>query len=428
MATISVKEGKFPIKAYLKADSFSQHFVMYNDQGESTDLVTHDMFWGKASGEGLYLDYEQIKNRKISVTEGISQNNGSQTFRAHLCDDWIQEHIYDLNESKVFVLQGYAGCGKTTFMNHLLRKRKIDVNSFYIDIGKIWAYPQEPYMFFKEALIEFDRYMDNIIRNKYIREEIWEKFIDMGKDMDISILDLQLPDVIPKFIEIKNNSTWDDLRLNIHGYLNETFGSHLAKEKNGYIWHNYGQTQTIVALFILMICAKFLVENKRHLSSESYILVFDNLDVITDPAIPAENVVNLWGVMHRFMDYKSLFKKKTQNDLPHFGIFVTVRKVLYSHITSHLPDLEMQSNYNQYFINVCDISDLYLSQDILEHRISYWIKNINDTDTVYKLKQLSEIRAIHSKNALLEYEDDVEFEESYEIHNSINLDAFFKRL
>lgn len=427
MAIINVRGDKFPIKAYLKADPYSQQFVLDNVADEGKELVTDDMFWGKEDKDGLYLDYSLIKNRKIVITDGISQRRSSHILQAHLCDQWLQEKIINLNESKVYVFQGYAGCGKTTFMNYLLRKRKIDIDSFYIDIGKRWAYPEEPYMFFCETLNEFDRYLDNIIHVKTTRNKVWDKFIELGTDLDIADLDTQLPNIIAQFIKIKDDSNWNTLRINIHGYLNETFNNKNNNvkgftSKNGDIWHNQGQTQTIVALFILLICANFLATDERNLSSQSYILIFDNLDVITDPALSAENVLTLWGVMHRFMHYKS---KKNKNQLPNFGIFITVRKVLYSHITSHLPDLEMGINYNSYFIKVCDISDLYLSQDILEHRVSYWTKNVDDEDIVYKLTQLGEITSIHAKTPLLEYEDSIELEESYEIHSSINLDAFF---
>lgn len=424
MAVINVKGDKFPIKAYLKADSFSQHFVIRNENNEEKELVTDDIFWGDEDKDGLYLDYTSIKNRKIRIMTGISQRNGSHILRASFCDNWLEENIINLNESKVFVFQGYAGCGKTTFMNHLLRTRKLGLDSFYIDVGKRWAYPEEPFMFFGETLNEFDVYLESIIEAKDTRNSVWNKFIELGSDLNIVELDFQLPSIITQFAKIKENSNWSTLRISLHGYLNETFNNRERNAKDfssDKIWHNKGQTQTIVALFILMICADFLVKNEKNLAPQSYMLIFDNLDVITDPVLSAENVLTLWGVMHRFMSYKS----KCKEDLPNLGILITVRKVLYSHITSHLPDLEMGTNYNSYFINVCDISDLYLSQDILEHRISYWTNNINDSDIKHKLTQLEEISTIHAKTTLNEYEFNEELEESYEIHSTINLDAFF---
>ena len=39
----------------------------------------------------------------------------------------------------------------------------------------------------------------------------------------------------------------------------------------------------------------------------------------------------------------------------------------------------IESNSNPNNINICDISDLYLSQEILIHRIVYWRDKIQDT-------------------------------------------------
>ncbi len=431
MAINEIKGEKFPIKAYLKADSFSQHFVRCNEKGENKELVTHEIFWGEESDDCLYLDYSLIKNRKITVLEGISQKKGTHTLFGEECDNWLENKIFNLEESKVFVVQGYAGCGKTTLMNKLLRQRKIDEDVFYVDIGKDWAYPLEASMFFNETLNAFDKYMERMIKATSIREKVWEKFIDMGSDLLIKDFDLQIPNIISQLMERKEKFGWKKLRVNIRGYLFEVFGNKNDNPKdyviegNNRLWHNCGQTQTVLSLLVLIICANFLVEKEKYNSSKSYYLIFDNLDVITDPVLSAESVITLWGVIHRFMNYKFLYKREYGNDLPDFGFLITVRKVLYSYITSYLPDLEMGTNYNPYFINVCDISDLYLSQDILNHRISFWIKYIDDDATINKLKQLGGITSVHSKSSLLEYEDNDDFADIYEIQSSINLDVFF---
>lgn len=432
MAIVTIKEEQVPLKAYLRADSYSQHFRFNNNTGEGKELVTDEMFWGETSmsDDSIYLDYSLIKNRKIEITEGISHNKGSQTLRNEDCDEWILENILNLEETKMFVIQGYAGCGKTTFMNNLSR-RNTTSRSFYIDIGRDWTYQQEPYMFFNEVLGAFDLYIEEIIGEKRTRKAVWQKFIEMGSELDIKQLDLELPNIIPKFINIKENCKWNSLRTNLHEYLNETYnGKYDSSKRNSInnendIWHNWGQTQTLVSLLTLIICARFLAEKETGLREKSYNLIFDNLDIITNPAIPAENVVSLWGVIQRFTNYKNLYKKKTQNDLPNIRIFITARKVLYSHITSHLPDLEMLTNYNPYLINVCDISGLYNLQDILNHRISYWKRHIDDEEIIEKLRQLGELTKIHDNMDYFEYNKCLNNENDYTLKSTINLDAIF---
>lgn len=432
MAIVIIKEKRVPLKAYLRADSYSQHFIFNDDTRNGQELVTDEMFWGKTptSVDSIYLDYSLIKNKRIEITEGVSYNGSPQILRNEDCDNWLSKNIINLNETKMFVIQGYAGCGKTTFMNNLSRSKDAS-RYFYIDIGRDWTYQQEPYMFFNEALGVFDLYIDEIIGEKETKKAVWKKFIEMGSDLDIKELDLEIPNIISKIDNIKKNSDWNTLRANIHECLNETYNNRsdnskrIAMKDGNDIWHNCGQTQTIVSLFILMICARFLVEKETELRVISYNLIFDNLDIITDPAIPAENVVSLWGVIHRFTNYKNLYKKKKQKNLPNIGIFITVRKILYSHITSHLPDLEMLPDYNPHLVNVCDISELYKSQDILNHRILYWERHVNDKQVKSQLMQLSEIIKIHDNTDYFESDRYLNNENDYTLKNTINLDAFF---
>lgn len=426
MAINKINNINIPLKAYLRADPYSQHFEFCNENGEMEELVTNEMFWGAESIDKLYLNYSLIEGRKIAVTEGICQKNGAQILKNQYCDNWISENIVNLNGSKLFVILGYAGCGKTTFMNSLIRKWNAS-KSFYIDIGKDWTYQQEPYMFFNESLSAFDHYIDELAKTKMIKEKIWNKFIELGSDLDIEKFDLELSNIIPEFIEIKKNSTWKNLRRNLHGYLNDTYNGRIRNKgrKNNTIWHNCGQMPTIISLLILMICARALVEEKSKLRPHPYNLIFDNLDVITNPVISSENVISLWGVIQHYTDYKNLYRKKTQKNLPNIGIFMTVRKILYSHITSNLPDLEMLTNYRSYLINVCDISELYISQEILNHRISYWTKHIDNEEIINKLTQLGTLTKIHDNTLLPELDEQKSIPGEHILKSTINLDAFF---
>lgn len=410
MAKIYVDRGNTPFKAYLRADPHSQKFV-YMDNNE--ELVTYDMFWGGSSSNGLYLDYSSIKNRNIIISDGISENNRSQTLRNEHCDEWIDKSIINSSLSKLFVIQGYAGCGKTTFLNYLIHNTNMD--NIYIDIGRDWSYPQEPHMFFNEALSAFDYLIENIVNAKE-REAVWDKFIEVGSDLNIKEFDLEIPNVIPVFKRIKKATGWKDLRGRLREYLNDTYGGKkyiIDANVDNRVWHNFGQTQTIVSLLILLACAKYYYQN-----GNSFTLIFDNLDVITNPAIPAENVFLLWGVISRYISYIN----KTQKQLPFFKIIITVRKVLYSHIVSNLPNLEMTVSYDPFYVNVCDISNLYLSQEILNHRIEYWTKHLNDRRIINKLSELKEIVTVHDDNTVSE---NGRGESDYIVRRTINLDAFF---
>lgn len=412
MAIISISKNNIPLKAYLRADSNSQHFQFCDGEGE---LVTDDMFWGKSSNDRLYLDYANIANRSIQISEGISESNGVQILHNSDCDEWIVNNLITPQLSKFFVIQGYAGCGKTTFINHLIYKGDFRKNSILIDIGQDWSYPQEPHMFFNETLNALYSLVDNISKLTNIRNKVWKKFIELG--INGAGLDLEIPNAVLLLDKAKKDLQWNVLARNIREILNDKYGG-----KENSIWHNYGQTQTLVLLIMLLKCAESYYKGNS-ITEETFSIIFDNLDVITDPIIPAENVILLWGVISRYNTFKELYMNKANEKLPNFKIFITVRKVLFSHITSNLPDLEMiPGEYNPNYANVCDISDLYLSQEILTHRINYWEKNIaEDEETVKKLTQLKEIINVHDKNVLL---DENRNDEDYVPKSAINLDAF----
>lgn len=414
MAIINIKKSNIPLKAYLRADSHSQHFVFNDCQGE---LVDENMFWGKNGVEGLYLDYSNIQNRTVSYCVGISPKSTVATKYNQDCDMWIENNIFNPNISKLFVIQGYAGCGKSTFINNMIR-RTSNINSIYVDIGKDWSYPQEPYLFFNETLNEFDKLISEVINNKTKRDDIWDRFIELGTEQIIENFDIELKNIIIRFNDIKKEKRWNELQNSLRSFLFNFYSEKISSTKSDKLWHNIGQTQVIVSLIVLLQCAKYLCNHEEH---NSLTLIFDNLDVISNPSIPAENVVLLWGVLDHYLQYYNAYKKIYNKDLLNIKIIITVRKVLYSHITSQLPTLEMNLNLNQYHINICDISNLYLSQEILKHRIAFWMKNTIAENTYNKFTKLKEIVSVHSYGSPSE-----EFHNNdFEIKSTIDLDSLF---
>ena len=414
MAKLKVKENEIPLKAYLRADSHSQHFIVTYASGENKELVTSDMFWGNYGGEGLYLDYHKINNRQIKVSYGISEDNIVQTLNNDECDEWIDNNLLNIIEDKLIVIQGYAGSGKTTLMNHIINK--IQSNDLcYIDIGRDWSYTQEPHMFFNEMLNAFDNYFERISKDNKKRNNIWKIFIELISNNASSILDLELKNIASAFKKIKEmNTRWSNLKDNIYEYLYDKYNQ-MSINSNSI---SKGQTQVIVKLIILLISAEKITNN----SENKFTIIFDNLDVVTDPTIPSENVLLLWEVIHKYIKYKDECKKNSLNMLPEISIIINVRKVLYSHITSHLPELEMNIDYDNDCVNVCDISNLYLSQEILMHRINYWVslKGLN-FEIKNKLQRLGQIEKIHTKDSFVFGKSDNEDL----INNKINLDALF---
>lgn len=420
MATINIERDNIPLKAYLRADPNSQHFK-FNDSSE--ELVTEEMFW--EAPKHIYLDYTETNNRSIQISKGISSNTVRQTLYDSDCDKWIERQFGRSTTSKLFAIEGYAGCGKTTFINRLIRTYQNSESYMYIDIGENWTYPREPFIFFDESLYAFDCLVDKIlVKSSFIRQKIWNRFFEFGQGTDSDKLGKEVISALLALKEVKESSKPKKLKANFHRHLDEHYNSRQYLEDSRdrqYVWHSIGQTQIIIMLIILLKCAEYSISKDHDEFSEQFSLYFDNTDIITDPAIPAENVALIWGVIDRYIKFKTAYCMRTNRNLPNFTISITVRKVLFSHITSYLPHLEMHLSYNLNCACTCDISTLFSSQDILAHRISYWSNYIENEKTLKKLSQIKELVSIQKTEHTV-IEDNEELD--YLPKNRLNLDAF----
>ena len=414
MANIHISRDDVPLKAYLRADPYSQIF-QFNDNDKY--FVTEEMFWGDNEDKcnRLYLNYYDIKNKSIEVSEGITESSSKQVLNNSDCEEWIESNILNNNITRLYVIQGYAGCGKTTFINHIMKNRSTCFKDYYVNVGRIWSYPSEPYMFYTESANELHDILEDISKLEDKREKIWEVFVDLGLNQCSRDLDPSVNALINTCNELKKICAWEDLVGRIYQYVDENYSERNIESTRT---HNIGRTPTIVSFLLLMICAISIVENNAQQVTSA--IIFDNLDVITNPAIPAENVLNLWGVIDHYIRFKQMIESETDYVLPNFQILITVRKVLYSHIVSHLPGLEMSMDLNSVNINVCDISNLYPSQDILFHRLVYWEKNC-DSLVKEKLDRLKEITSIHDNNSTLQEGLN---DNDFDLKTNINIDAF----
>lgn len=423
MSVIPINEEFIPIKAYLRADCNSQKFK-YSETNQ--DLVTPEMFWDVS--DGVYLDYTKIKNRSIQVSSGISAKAGRRTLHDSLCDDWINHNIYHLNSSKLFVIEGYAGCGKTTFINHFIRFHQGFDNCFSIDVGSKWSYSEEPFMFFNESLNGFCRLVGRVMAKSHrVSEKIWNCFFELGNDDgdddDSNKLGAEITNAVLGLKKVKKQSKPSDLRNNMREYLYDQYSrsspaDYVDEDNAGNIWHSIGRTQAIVTLMILLKCAECLICKS---SPNKFSFVFDDLDIMTNPAIPAENVFLFWGVIQRYKDFRDAYYRRMHRELPHITIYIAVRKVLFTHITSYLPHLEMNHPYDSSCAATCDISNLYSSQDILGHRISYWASRVDDPFILGQFLQIKELISVQSSEPPIGKDD---FDLDYLPRHSMNLDAF----
>ena len=418
-----VEKNNIPLKAYMRADSHSQCFVI-NDNGIEHELVSKEMFWGVSEDDNnrLYLDYKKVSGRQLNVRRGIYATDPSRELNEQECDNWLEKNMLDIQTDNIIVVQGYAGTGKSTLLNYVINNYQ-ETEACYIDICEEWSYEKESYLFFTSALNQFIKYLDKVFSlESKKRNKVWNRFISLLSVDYASVFDGDLNNLAEIFKGLKRTNNWKNLKGRVRLKLDALYSERVEKSNrpNNINWYSRGQTQLIVSLIILIISAMHL---EKESNNEKFLLIFDNLDIITNPAIPSENIVSLWGTINNYIKFKSKHHTMSHEQLPNIGILISVRKALYSHITSHLPDLEMNIGYDKEYIQVCDISNLYASQKIIEHRINYWLTNGENLDdsTKDKLIQLSQLASIHSKNSIV-YQDNTNID-GLNIH--INLDAFF---
>lgn len=414
MAYNSIQRENIPLKAYLRADSQSQHFCF---EDTSEELVSEEAFWGDSGG--LYLHYSDTVNHSIRISQGISNRNSQQKFDNE-CDNWIVSQLLNPNSSKLYVVEGYAGCGKTTFVNYLVRSKHRWEILDNIDIGASWSPAMEPFLFFDCIKEVLHKQLEELYKKENdVVEKVWDAFKTLGEDNFIPIFHLKAREVVAHFMEIIRNSPKEKVANNLCFYLMEDYEN--PDTTNRSQWQSIGQTDLLVSVIILLKCAESLIEGNDLTLKKAYALIFDNTDIITNPAISAENVFMLWQVIDHYNRFKEKYcNSQSKNKLPELVIFITVRKVLHSHITSHLVSLEMNHANNPSCATVCDMSDLYSSKDIVAHRIDYWLDRVADEKVIKKFNHIKKILSIQS----CEYSDIYSEDSEYMPKSQIDLDAF----
>lgn len=373
--------NEIPLRAYLRADACSQPYRFLDTKDP---LVSETMFW---ESEGLYLDYSKISGRVISISEGFI-NHPDIYKREKKCDKWIEENLLSSGISKLFVIQGYAGCGKTIFVHHI-KKQLNSTNVSFIDIGqsRSGSGSNEQTLFFTSSLLSLIELL------KSLPEKALQEFINFSTliySQRIQSFNIDLPSILNKLSLLSYQFKIKDLLINsFHDHIDREFSQRNQRlSENRY---NIGRLDVIMSLMILAICAKSIDSQVS-----DYTVIFDNIDVISNPAIPAESIVELWKVIDKYNDFKEWYDSIHNQKLPSIKFLFTLRKIVHSHISSHLVSLEDVNLLNDNNLILCDISKLYLSHEVLKHRVNYWCLQINDSSIKKKMKSFLSISEVNT--------------------------------
>ena len=377
----------------LRADCNSQKIFINDKLGESVNLLSEKQFWGDDhSLNGLYYDYLDANNAGWSV-EKSGWNDYSEDREvkknSRQTENWIKQNVFVANTSTITVIQGYAGCGKTIFVNHLLRQLKgedksIDCHDIYVD--------------YDNNSLE-SGYLACSIRNHFIKQlskclleddglKIYELFVQMiskyGENSSsfseyISLFNEGglIAAKVKKLFENRDNI--DERETNIRRLRCQFISGTVAMsgmlrdrvEKKGRLQNFEALADVndryIYALLECYITMDFLLSYAVNMlrAPKTEIVFYDNLDIIDNPRHVGFFILKLQEVLSRI----TYLYEKAIPTKPVFNVIITVRKITASSIASTFVDIHTnERGMNIIPIKYLDISNLYSPIKLLKHK------------------------------------------------------------
>jgi len=388
----NIKNKDFiPLRALLRVDPCSQIYSFSDD----SRLVTEKDFWeGEEGGKGLYLEYQNINGREISISKGINEYDDAvfeeAAFRNEECDRWIESYLIKPITSNVYVIRGYAGCGKTIFVNSICHKMKRTNDQIHIiDIGS-----QRAGAGLNEGLIFYRALYNYFARMLYdLKPEEYEELLKFRGVLYLDLINEFNQDLFTALSRLPQKAQLNEEA--IRRFLIELDNLYSVREK-GVETLSYGRLDVMISLIMLVVCIKAI---KSKVKVENCSIVFDNIDIITNPVIPAESLLVFWKSIDQYVNFKMEYDKShAESMLPTINILMTLRKIVHSHVAEHIAVLEDYGTANPEHLTICDISNLYLSSCILKHRISYWESRINNKKILEKINHLKVIANVSNES------------------------------
>lgn len=342
---------RITLEDLLRVDSFDQQVYIYDPIGKKNLPLVQD------NREFFTQIYANVTNNQLQIIDG-----SRRTVRNIDLDKWINE-IANTENSVVVFIEGYAGCGKSTFVQYLLSKQlgtyNYDYSYYNYDIGSYYHNKNSNRLLgaIRECFIQ--QLIKCVLENN---TNVIMRFRELLSQYEIRYLDTS-QDIYNEFI---NTITFSDaLDLLIKHRNEDKFRSAL------YILLKPFSCEQVLALDYVFRLARYIESN--HNNSLLYIC-YDNMDSIEN-----SDQLNIFdNTLVSFRKNLDDYINTTQNNysgfpLPRFVILTTYRK-----ITATKVELSVHSErgddfpeYNQYIYHI-EASHLYSFHDIIKKRQEYF--------------------------------------------------------
>lgn len=381
--------------ALLRADPYSQRIMIKNGEIEKP-LVSDKAFWGEKPSSSLYYSFRAPENKDgyAVACEGWNDYSEKTTdqMNPEQTQEWVQDNLYNTNNQNLCVIQGYAGCGKTTFVQSLLYDLKafdscFEYHNFYIG------------------------YIENAIENTFIpssiRTKLEEKIIntlknDRGLDIYncfINIIKSDLEELSPDLhstfapvfyaddegslykyaIQLYENRNTENLeeciknfRVQFNQSLNSKAGIYRLSSSNKNTTP-YNELLGVLLFVDLLWCCALYISGEVS-SNVNQFIIYDNLDIIENHYIVSDFIDILRSVHSNY----NKFKRQSKQSLPCFKVVLTVRKITYAGISKFIEVGGDEENQITTDVDFIDISNLYVSSNVLKHKASTLLDSLDD--------------------------------------------------
>lgn len=376
---IELYNDEVKVKHLLKADPFGQAITVYNKENndKANNLVddTDDFF------AHIYKD----------ASGTLNINNIKQNLTI---DKWLEDNDNFSNSLNclLFFIEGYAGCGKSTLVQHILYKVLDNPNyeySYYnYDIG---SYPDDNTDIYNMNVIKSSiliRLVNQIIAILTTREgyNIFNKFLYLMEDEDsLKMLDGTLQ-IKRKFGTTQAFTSSVDSILNCN-YDKKSRISDLKTSMEMQLENL--TTYQLLCIDYLWRLAQYLVDARSY---RKYMYVcYDNLDSIMNYDVLCDFKDQLVMFRDNLNTYISTLNRNIRNSLIPYGddikrirpfiIFTTYRKITAIRSnnrknTEMLDDMTANSPY----IQIIDVSKQYDFTQMAEKRITHFSNKLVSTN------------------------------------------------
>lgn len=332
----SPKGGSSSKSSYSRIGVFTADAVLRMDP-----ISNSDVFWGRGDNPSFFYNY--VSNSQQYVSGLSSLNSFEELISASNLDAWIKENWLNDKDAFIHLVIGYAGCGKTTFVNYILRRQ--NKNKFV----SYWDFYETQYIIGIEQSEGLNLYLkNNLVNNiKYHfkksknPKDLLDRFRDNLRHLNtITSFSANTKILISSLEEsLKKGHGLDEFDIN-----DEFYGKYA------------GPLNQAILLGLTFIWNASIIKNATPI-----VCVFDGLDIIDDPKILVNFIHSVYLILGK---YRSLTNMKQIK-----AVF-TCRKFTYALLESSKGDVSFSEGHSDYrnSVSLLDISNLYRVDQVLTYK------------------------------------------------------------